>query len=85
MDRFNSHAPELDSPANDAFLITPDDGTDLAEIPRAILVGTGGNLRVTTKTGNTLTIPNVPAGTLSLRVTRVFATDTTASDLTALT
>jgi hypothetical protein len=71
-------------PADQAAVVTPNDDADLDVTCRALLIGTAGDLRVTTRGGTTLTLPNVPVGLLPLRVKRVFATSTTADDITAL-
>jgi hypothetical protein len=83
-DAFTNHQPGLDSPGSHAAVITPHDTNDLAAATRAIVIGTGGDLEVITVGGETVVLPNVPAGILPLRVTRVLAGNTTASDLTAI-
>jgi hypothetical protein len=75
---------DLHSPARNAAVVTPNDAADLATHARALLIGTSGNLRVTTAGGQTLTIPSVPTGILPLGVKRVFADQTTAANITAL-
>jgi hypothetical protein len=73
-----------DSCAKTAVSITPAD-SDLAVPCRALYVGTGGNLRVTTINGNDVTIANVAAGTiLPVSVKRVWTTSTTASNIIGL-
>jgi hypothetical protein len=71
------------SPALDGFAITPNDSADLARLARAIHVGVGGDIVVDTFAGTQLTIKNVPSGTRldSFYVARVYATNTTATDL----
>jgi len=66
-----------------AYSITPDDGADLAEATRSIHIGSGGALKVTLVGGTTVTYPYIEAGRHVLGVARVFATGTTAGDLTA--
>ncbi len=63
--------------------IVPNDSTDLAITVRQIYVGTGGDVRVITDAGTTVTHRNVPAGCYigPFNVARVTATGTTASDL----
>ena len=64
--------------------ITPSDSTVL-EGTRALWIGTGGNVRVTTADGQTVTFANVFSGTLlPVQVTAVFATSTTASSILGL-
>ncbi len=73
----------LDS-ATDAFSIAPSDSNDLADVPRAIWVGTGGNVALAMASGN-VTLQNVPDGTmLPVRPSRVRATGTTASNMVGL-
>jgi hypothetical protein len=70
-----------ESPAKGLFLITP--GTSrLPRDIRAVYVGTGGDVRVTSFDGDTVTIPGVPSGSiLPVRCTHVLASGTTASGL----
>ena len=64
--------------------VTPDDNNDLAIIGAIIFVGTGGNLEVTTVSGDTVIYNNLPdAYTLPVQVRRVKATNTTATDIIA--
>lgn len=84
-DRFANHAASLDSPAASGFAITPSDGADLAEVTRAVYVGTAGNLAVTTLTGEDLLFVGVPGGTfMPVRLRRIKATGTTASAMVGL-
>ncbi|WP_037079644.1 spike base protein, RCAP_Rcc01079 family [Neorhizobium vignae] len=84
-DRFANTQASLSGPAASGFAITPGDSADLPETTRALYVGTGGHLSVRMLSGETLTLSNVPAGgVLPLRVTRVFATGTTAVAITGL-
>lgn len=74
--------PDITEPPRHAFAITPDDDTDMEFVTRAIWVGTGGDLKVTTLGGETETFKNIPDGTEKVGFfVRVFATGTTASDL----
>lgn len=69
--------------ASDGFAITPAD-TDLADVTRALWVGTAGNLTLVMASGATLVLTNVPAGSLlPLKVTQVKAA-TTASGIVGL-
>lgn len=67
-----------------AALVTPNDTNDLAFIATSLIIGTSGNIKVTTTGGDTITIPAVPVGRFDLQVTRVWATGTTASGIVAL-
>lgn len=75
----------LESPANDAFDITPSDVADLESTTRGIYCGTGGFLHVIMKSGREITFKNL-AGEMThgLRVSKVFATGTTATDIIGL-
>lgn len=69
--------------ADDASVVTPSDTTVIA--CRGLWVGTGGDLAVTfSVSGETITLANVPDGSLlPIAVYRVMAA-TTASDIVAL-
>jgi hypothetical protein len=65
---------------NRAVAVTPSDTTEV--FASAIYVGSGGNVSVITEGGDTVTFSNVPAGTtLVIRVTRIRATSTTATNI----
>ncbi len=82
-DSFGGASPDLGSPVySGAFTITP--GTALPFPTRAIWVGAAGNLAVTDMFGNTLTLENVPAGILPLRIASVASSGTTASEIVGL-
>lgn len=64
--------------------VTPDDISDLAIIGAILFVGGGGNLEVTTVSGDTVIYKNLPdAYTLPVQVRRVLNTNTTATDIIA--
>lgn len=67
-------------------VITPNDGADLSlGVSRAIRVGGAGDLSVVDVSGVTTVIPSVLAGeTLPIEVTRINATGTTATLISAL-
>lgn len=85
-DQFSNVPPSLVSSATKGYAITPNDDTDVAQVTRAIYVGTGGDLTVIlADDSNPVTFKNVPGGTmLPIRVDRVRATATTASNLLGL-
>ena len=84
-DKFSNYHSGLESPAERAFAITGNDSTDLTVTPRAIYVGGAGNVKVTTIGGDTVTFSGALAGTIiPVRVTRVFSTGTTATNLLGL-
>lgn len=72
--------------ATSAVAITPHDTNDLTDITRGLFVGTGGNVSLILADDSVAVLfKNVPAGVvLPLRVKRVRATNTTATDLVAL-
>ena len=83
-DNFSKNNKGLTAPADRAVAITPNDSTDLADVPRAIYVGGAGNI-VATINGGDVTFNGAQAGTiLPIRPTRIKATGTTATGLVAL-
>lgn len=83
-DIFEDRSSGLESPGFDATSVTPSDSTDLTVTSRALYVGAGGDLRVTTAAGSVVTFVNVPEGMLPMRVSRVHAAGTTAADIVAV-
>lgn len=76
---------QYSDPAINAFSITPSDSVDLLAGTRAIYIGGSGDVQVTMLGGTTVTFPGVLAGTvLPLRVTRVWVTNTTATNMVGL-
>lgn len=71
--------------ARNAAVVTPNDSTDLAQVTRAVFVGTGGDLEVTMAgTGTAVVIPDVPSGAfLPICAARILATNTTADGIVA--
>ena len=84
-DNFENIRPALESPAEGVLEVTPDDGTDLTVVSRALFIGVAGDIAVQAKDGSTATFSNLIAGfILPIRATRVLATGTTASGIVAL-
>lgn len=77
---------EVDGPATHAVAITPNNSTDLATAPRGIYIGVAGDLKVDMLGGETaVTFVGLAQGVIyPLRVTRVYATGTTAASLIGL-
>ncbi len=77
---------DLTQPADDAAAVTPSDVATLPIKPaRALHIGGAGNVKVVTARGSTVTFVGLTAGQLlPVRVTQVFATDTTATSIVAL-
>jgi hypothetical protein len=72
-----------DLPADDFYVVTPSDTVDLPIITRAITLAVGGVVKCTKLNGLTET-PTWPAGVIPVRVSRIWATGTTATGITAL-
>lgn len=83
-DKFEANIAVLDSPAENAAAVTPNDSVDLPNFSRALYVGTAGNIALVTAGGDSVTLTNVPVGFAPLRVARVLSTGTTASGIVAL-
>lgn len=72
-----------DSTASNADAVTPNDTTVVRY--RALYVGVTGNVSVLTEGGQTVTFQNAQAGSvLPIRVARVRATGTTATNILGL-
>ena len=71
---------------NFAESITPDDRNDLEFVGSKLIIGTGGDLKVDTLEGQTITLKNISDGTLIdfIKVKKVHARGTTASDIVAI-
>lgn len=85
-DNYQYSYTNITSSAVRAIAVTPADGSDIANVSRAIWVGGAGNLAVILA-GDTsaVTFTGVPAGTmLPLRVKRVMSTNTTATSIVAI-
>jgi hypothetical protein len=85
-DQFSSNADSVSAPATRAVAVSPHDTNALADIPKALFVGTGGNLTMRGVAGISDQMwRNVPSGSvLPFRAQYVRATGTTAADLLAL-
>ena len=85
VDTFRNNASSLTSPPENGAEIAPEDGAEIGHVTRALYVGGEGNLRVRLLGGETVTLANVPAGSLMpMRVTEVLATGTTATGIVGL-
>lgn len=76
----------LEGPASRAAAITPDDDVDLSEPSRAVYIGSAGDLTVEMLAGGPpVTFAAAPAGLLlPIRVRKVMATGTTASQIISI-
>ena len=86
IDPFRTHVDAVDAPARAAFAVTPSDSAELATLPKAIYVGTGGHIVMRgADDAADRTWKNVPAGSiLPFRALAIRASGTTAADLLAL-
>lgn len=86
VDAFSFHSAAAVDPARQAFAIAPHDSDELALLPRAIYVGTGGTLVLrAVDSAADVTLQNLAAGqVIDIRARYVRATGTTAADLVAL-
>ena len=82
----NQTIQNTSNPAEYAAAVTLSDSTVLTPTPRALYIGSGGDVVVTMAAdGTDVTFSNVPTGTkLPVRVSKVKATGTTASSIVAL-
>lgn len=85
-DQFSSSADQVSAPATRAVAVLPHDANALADIPKALFVGTGGNITMRGVAGSSDQLwKNVPAGSvLPFRAQYVRATGTSAGDILAL-
>ena len=85
-DSFTTHGDSLSAPARAPFAVTPHDTNELATIPKALYIGTGGNVVLRGVGGAAdVTFKNVANGqTLDVRAQYVRATGTTAADIVGL-
>jgi hypothetical protein len=85
-DGFSAMADSVGAPARRAAAVAPSDTEALAEVPKALFVGTGGSLVMRGVGGGADQLwKNVADGTvLPFRAEYVRATGTTAADILAL-
>jgi len=81
IDTFASNSEGLTAPVDNAEAITPNDSADIVTATRALSVGAGGTLRVTTLGGNTVDLNPQDGQFMPIRVSRVHATGTTATGI----
>ena len=83
-DPFENHASSLESPATVLHAVTPNDATDLVMASRALNVVQSGTVQVTTTGGTTATVYIAAGIGFPVRATRVWASGTTATGITAM-
>ena len=85
-DAFSNSADAVSAPATRAVAVTPHDANPLDDVPKALFVGTGGNVTLRGSGGGVdVLFRNVAAGSvLPFRALYVRATGTTAADIVAV-
>ena len=84
IDLFKSFSTSLSAPATRLIAITPSDTEDLSHVTRAVCVAESGVLRVQTLGGDVADFYVAAGVPFPIRVTRVMATGTTATDIRGL-
>lgn len=87
-DRFATKTVGITAPGSRAFDVTPSDTGDFTSdsgtfVPRALFIGSVGTVHVDLIDGGEVTFQNVQ-GWLTVRVRRVYAAGTTASNIIAV-
>ncbi len=85
-DQFLAHGDSVSAPARRAAALAPHDVNALSEVPKALIVGTGGDIVARGVGGGAdVTFRNLGSGTLlPFRAEYVRATGTTAQHIVAL-
>jgi hypothetical protein len=85
-DSFSGVVDSVGAPARRAAAVVPSDSEALAEVPKALFVGTGGSITMRGIGGSADQLwKNVPDGAvLPFRAQYIRATGTTAADILAL-
>lgn len=85
VDNLSNYSDGLMAPARNAAAVTTSDTADLGFVTKALYIGVSGDVTVIMAGGGTaVTLKSVPVGWLSIRVSRVKATGTTATNIVAL-
>jgi hypothetical protein len=85
-DRFETQTASLSLPARNAFAITPHATNEIDPLPKAIYVGTGGNITLRTVDGSAdVLLKNVASGQIiDVRARFIRTSGTTATDIVGL-
>lgn len=84
-DDFASFKGGLESPIRRGFDISPHDTNEVSHITRAIHIGVGGDVKVTTVDGDTFVLKNCVSGDRYPVMARIiWSTGTTATNLVGL-
>jgi hypothetical protein len=88
-DAYADFAKTPNSCADHGLVVTPSDVADLPFISNGLYIIGAGSVRVTTRTGDVISLPALPDGTIGwywpFYVSRVWATGTTATAIVAVT
>lgn len=81
-DAFESFNGGLTAPLTRFFDVAPNDSTDLTNKPRAILLGTGGDLEIVDEAGTTIVLHDLAGGVWHpIRPVRIRNANTTATNI----
>ena len=84
-DSYHKFGQGLESPALEAEAVTPSDSADLEFTSRSLYIGVSGDVAVHMKGKTTSVVfTAVPVGILPIRVDRVLATGTAATNIVTL-
>ena len=85
-DHFDTRADSVFAPSRKPFAITPDDEADISPLPKALYIGTGGDVVLRGVDGTEdVVFRNVVSGDrLEVRAVCVRATGMTATDIVGL-
>ena len=83
-DNFKNLPVDLNSPAEHVEAVVPNDSADLPNSTRALSVGVTGDVHLVTVAGDEETVYMAAGQPFPIRVKRVFATGTTATNIVAL-
>jgi hypothetical protein len=85
IDLFHSYSDQASDPARRAFAVIPNDTTELAITPKALLVGTAGNLVLrAVDSSDDVTIAASAGQIVPIRASFVRSTGTTAGQIVGL-
>ena len=73
---------KVTDPAGMFTPVTPNDSVDLSDVTRMVTLAVGGTLKATRRDGTAVTV-TLPAGAFPMMATRIWATGTTATGITA--
>ena len=85
-DRFDTQIDSLSQPARDAFSIIPHGTNEIDPLPKAIFIGTGGDIILrAADSGADVTLKNIASGQIiDVRARYIRASGTTATDIVGL-